>query len=1386
MELQRQKIACYLIAFAIPFVFLSVGQGAEIKSELRVVATAKQIETDKFGLTKDEKSHMITNDTSYLAWVEGRINKKTISLLAKMVSNRVEYGYASPLEVFDILMSSPPTRPGDVADGWIQFMILVNSQSIEDADLAEKIRNRFVLMDEVLRKLAESGSEERHVRLLVNLANFRAIAGWDSALPLLDKAREKIPIGTVENITAMMTEAYLHLNLIFDAQKTSKSMEASSPEDEDFLRASYAKSIMEFQIKCFSKLSIKNSKNEIDTALMYLLATNGLNDGYISYNSARDESERSVLDSNCISLDAGDNFRRWPEIFNKVVPKNQGAQKANIAYDVPRQQLHRIDLSYAVTSQLRNILEGEGTLSNKKEKISRLVNRPSIFNLLSKSYVDHEVNKEIEYHSMIMSDSDKEFGVDVEPPPKLHAKKLNVIFFGEIDHSWIVRLVGQGEPFEFLVVVNKNNEASLLVITATEINYEFSDVTGDGRLDVIIKTYQTMDARYLQLYIIDLFEEVGYNLGKNYELYHGVARVSNVDGLVVPSVIIGSMQENRTIDDCNTCPGRYIYSEYRYDSDSRSLILIGRYQSIAQMRDLQSEGVMGLSSGGILSSTISSIESQIRQFETANFKLDQRLKSESLVRENLETALYYVKAGNVSDGDNLAKRVFSKLSSMKEVPWASDLLAIAHWVWADGLRSAGESERAKIEIENPDILKAVSSGKIPKIDIMILDALISYDLGDLSRAYINNDLIVNAPDEKLDGLNDYAQFLASIGYIEQAIALNNRIANKFSDPASLLLKAKLSKGDTLSNIRLLTIAISKARLWGDHAAAASVLLESGKLSYANENYQLAESFFIAAMFESTNAWWQKNGSELLVDLGRTTVAQKKFELAKKMFESAARLGNSYSYRARSDALYELSKLNGGDERYSYLISAYESATRFRLKIPTEERKLDYVKSTDAIVDDLLKSALERSVSADEILGIVERWRFQVFNELYIPASIAQSSESTAELGKRIRSGIASSDALVVYYIGEAIGFAVVANTDSIQISKIQLNSDAAKALTKKTLKYFDLGSVSVRHAIENDRIPLKLKDALSEGFEKLIAPLNLNANIKRIIVVPDKSLNGIPWTALDISGHYFYSSFLESLGFVKISPLVSSFEINVLPSAMVMSKDKGGATLSAALIASGWGVDAGNLPQWLSSSDRQALGNSSLHPLKGTLEEVNNAEDALKPVAPQISKLLFTPSLQNTAETDDMTLISDAINGRSVVLVAAHGIYNSNLPMLSFLLIDGSKRGLVLRAVDFLKFDLSKAKLVMLTACQSANVEIKAGNEVMGFTRALFASGAQALVLTGWLVDDQASIFYTSSFFDGVTRGLSMRNAHSEAIASLRSRYAHPFYWASYMFFSRD
>jgi CHAT domain-containing protein len=390
-----------------------------------------------------------------------------------------------------------------------------------------------------------------------------------------------------------------------------------------------------------------------------------------------------------------------------------------------------------------------------------------------------------------------------------------------------------------------------------------------------------------------------------------------------------------------------------------------------------------------------------------------------------------------------------------------------------------------------------------------------------------------------------------------------------------------------------------------------------------------------------------------------------------------------------------------------------------------------------------------------------------------------------EIASRVSGQLRPAEALTVYYVGEKVAFAIVVEFQETRIVRLNLTPNEARSLTQHALAYFELGSASARRNIEHDRVTVGLKNALQMLYGKLLSPLHLPSTASRLIVVPDKSMHGVPWAALSIPSQRTIDSAAESMGFARLQPLADRYEISVLPSALILLRDKEEKITSGALIASSWGYEAGTDSPQMNESDKDALHGAQLPPLTGTIEETITAANLLHLPPTALSIMTFRPEDRQAAPKITLEKISDALGKRTLIHIAAHGMYNPKLPMSSFLLLDPSE-GLLLRASDFLKFDLSTAQIVLLTACQTGNIVVHAGNEIMGFARGLFAAGAKRLLLTNWLVDDRVSLKYTTAFYDALSGGSNIEAAHALDIKKLRQQYAHPYYWAGYVMMSRD
>lgn len=107
----------------------------------------------------------------------------------------------------------------------------------------------------------------------------------------------------------------------------------------------------------------------------------------------------------------------------------------------------------------------------------------------------------------------------------------------------------------------------------------------------------------------------------------------------------------------------------------------------------------------------------------------------------------------------------------------------------------------------------------------------------------------------------------------------------------------------------------------------------------------------------------------------------------------------------------------------------------------------------------------------------------------------------------------------------------------------------------------------------------------------------------------------------------------------------------------------------------------------------------------------------------------------------------------------------------------------ILTALEAASLDLSGTKLVVLSACQTAQGEARNGEGVYGLRRALAMAGAETLVMSLWSVDDEA----TSYLMQGYYKRLKSGGGRSEALRAVQLEMAsskgvhHPYYWAAFI-----
>ena len=93
----------------------------------------------------------------------------------------------------------------------------------------------------------------------------------------------------------------------------------------------------------------------------------------------------------------------------------------------------------------------------------------------------------------------------------------------------------------------------------------------------------------------------------------------------------------------------------------------------------------------------------------------------------------------------------------------------------------------------------------------------------------------------------------------------------------------------------------------------------------------------------------------------------------------------------------------------------------------------------------------------------------------------------------------------------------------------------------------------------------------------------------------------------------------------------------------------------------------------------------------------------------------------------------------------------------------------------------------MLSCCDSGRGEIKA-EEVVGITRAFLGTGARAVLVSLWAIDDDATLEFMKSFFSHLVKGISASESLNKAMKHMREsdEFNEVTHWAPFVLIGDD
>jgi CHAT domain-containing protein len=337
-------------------------------------------------------------------------------------------------------------------------------------------------------------------------------------------------------------------------------------------------------------------------------------------------------------------------------------------------------------------------------------------------------------------------------------------------------------------------------------------------------------------------------------------------------------------------------------------------------------------------------------------------------------------------------------------------------------------------------------------------------------------------------------------------------------------------------------------------------------------------------------------------------------------------------------------------------------------------------------------------------------------EPQLASLVAVQRVTAASIQQRLR----TDETLVEYYATDASLYTFVATRSQLTVIVAPVG-DLVK-------------TVAAFRAAVADRTSQDHKQWSAKLHALLVEPVTKELATERLVIVPHGVLHYVPFAALEGAGKY----------------LLDRHTIRILPSASVLLylPDDSTRAIKKALV----------------------LGNPDVGDKKLDLPY---AEDEARAILTTSSKELRVRDQAGEA------FVKKHARDYDILHFAAHGVFDAQQPLASALLLARGDGDDGLLTVGELFGVAMPARLVTLSACDTALGDIKGADEVVGFTRALLYAGARTIVASLWKVDDLATRDLMVAFYAGVLssdRETSLRRAQQ----ATRDLHPHPYFWAGF------
>ena len=621
-----------------------------------------------------------------------------------------------------------------------------------------------------------------------------------------------------------------------------------------------------------------------------------------------------------------------------------------------------------------------------------------------------------------------------------------------------------------------------------------------------------------------------------------------------------------------------------------------------------------------------------------------------------------------------------------------------------------------------------------------------------------------------------------------------------------------------------------------HQGLGQLFLTRGELGQANTAYELGRELFHRIrdpQGEAESFYWLARVAQEENDLPKAlTHSQRSIDLIEAQRNRVIGQNWRSSYFAAVRRHFELHvdilmQLNGRSPGRGFDRLAFEASERGRARSLLEllmETQADIRRGVDQSLLDRERElrhrlsakanyqmkALSSDFPEEQIAAIETEIRTLNADYDFVQAQIKAQDPDYAQLiqpailnTEQIQATLAQDDetALLQYMLGEKRSYVWLVTPHTL-ISRELPGRTELKELTGNVYK-----GLTARQQLPGEELDRYQKRSKTDEelfcpnatqlSQYILEPLLHTTKVRRLLVVPDGSLQYIPFEALPLptSGNSTAHCRLDSEP-ANYAPLLTEFDIVHLHSFSALStlrRPRRGPVRPTREIAV-WAdpvfeaddprihvfVDDAQPARVATTGD--LTGPESNPPPARLLATIEEAQSIMR-LAPAGMSLIFT-GFEATRES----ALNGNLNDYRILHFATHSLVNNRYPALTGLWLStfdqaGERRNGLLQLHDIYGLRLN-SDLVVLSGCQTGLGQELSGEGLIGLTQGFLHAGAKSVVVSLWNVQDKTTAVLMTSFYQAMLKeGLPPSMALREAkLQMYRQReWRSPYYWSAFV-----